>query len=47
MLERIWWRIQPPKHIAKREQRHRDMQEREKQFAEFLVKEKKKHESKK
>jgi hypothetical protein len=43
MLKRLSWRVQPIEQIRKRKQRHKEMQEREKQFAEFLAKEKKKH----
>ncbi len=41
-LDRLLWRVQPVKHIAKREQRHKEMQEREKAFYELLKEEKKK-----
>ena len=42
MIDRLAWRIQPIEHIRKRKQRHKEMQQREKQFAEFLAKEKRK-----
>ncbi len=42
MIKRLLWRIQPVKHIAKREQRHREMQHREDAFRKFLEAEKKK-----
>jgi hypothetical protein len=42
MLKRLSWRVQPVEQIRKRKQRHKEMQEREKQFAEFVMKEQKK-----
>ena len=42
MIDRLAWRIQPIKHILKRDQRHKDMLKRERQFAEFMAAEKKK-----
>jgi hypothetical protein len=39
MLKRLSWRVQPIEQIRKRKQRHKEMQEREKQFAEFVRKE--------
>jgi hypothetical protein len=46
MLKRISWRIQPIEHIRKRKQRHKEMLQREKQFADFVMREKKKERSK-
>lgn len=44
MIDRLAWRIQPIKHILKRDERHKDMLDRHRQekFAELLVAEKKK-----
>jgi hypothetical protein len=42
MIKRLLWRVQPVSHIAKREQRHREMMQREKAFKKFLEVEKKK-----
>jgi hypothetical protein len=46
MLKRISWRIQPIEHIRKRKQRHKEMIQREKLFADFVMREKKKREGK-
>jgi hypothetical protein len=46
MLKRISWRIQPIEHIRKRKQRHKEMLQREKQFADFIMRGKKKREGK-
>lgn len=40
MLKRISWRIQPIEHIRKRKQRHKEMLQREKKFADFIKREK-------
>ena len=44
MIDRLAWRIQPIKHILKRDERHKDMMDRHRQekFAELLAAEKKK-----
>ena len=42
MIKRLLFRIQPPKHIKKREKRHQEMMQREKAFRKFLEAEKKK-----
>ena len=42
MIDRLAWRIQPIEHIRKRKQRHKDMLKREKQFAEYVERVKKK-----
>lgn len=44
MIDRLAWRIQPVKHILKRDERHRDMMQRNRQekFAELLAAERKK-----
>lgn len=44
MIDRLAWRIQPIKHILKRDERHKDMLDRHRQekFAELLAAEKKK-----
>lgn len=42
MFKRFLLRVQPMRHIAKREQRHREMQQREEAFRKFLEAEKKK-----
>jgi len=42
MIKRLLWRVQPMRHIAKRDQRHREMQQREEAFRKFLESEKKK-----
>ena len=36
MLDRLQFRIQPIEHIRKRKQRHKEMQQRERQFAEYV-----------
>ena len=36
MIDRLAWRVQPIEHIRKRKQRHKEMQQREKQFAEYV-----------
>lgn len=43
MIDRLAWRIQPIKHILKRDERHKDMMDRHRQekFAELLAAEKK------
>ena len=41
-IKRLTSRIQPIGHILKRRQRHREMKQREKEFEEFLAREKKK-----
>ena len=42
MIDRLAWRIQPIEHIRKRKQRHKDMLKREKQFAEYVERVKRK-----
>ena len=44
MIDRLIWRVQPVKHILKRDERHKDMMNRHRQekFAELLIAEKKK-----
>lgn len=44
MIDRLAWRVQPIKHILKRDERHKDMLNRHRQekFAELLAAEKKK-----
>lgn len=42
MIKRALFRIQPIEQIRKRKQRHKDMLQREKQFAEFVEREKRK-----
>ena len=41
-MKRLISRVQPISHILKRKQRHKEMKQREKEFEEFLAKEKKK-----
>ena len=42
MIKRLAFRVQPIKHILSREQRHKEMQEREKPFGKFVEAELKK-----
>ena len=44
VIDRLAWRIQPVRHILKRDERHKDMLDRHRQekFAEILAAEKKK-----
>lgn len=43
MLKRISWRVQPIEQLKKRKQRRKEMAERKEQFAEFVRREKVKH----
>ena len=38
MIKRLAWRVQPIAQIRKRKQRHKEMQQREERFAEFVRK---------
>jgi hypothetical protein len=43
MINRLAWRVQPIEQVRKRKQRRQEMEQRHKEFAEFVRKEQIKH----